>query len=868
MSQEVPQQIQRKMAAMELGDDSRNVKDLVSPSESTAGQARSFFDGPDNNRGPRPPPKSNTASSFSSVASSVSINTVSSASTVIDYPKDYPKDFISDTPVGIAPSFSHFPPLKNRPTYVPPSSEETEALLEQTRLQVLRSNDPEMQLAWAQDALIWVEIAQLHASRIAEQNKPRPQTPQIEHQLKADAISIVQFLADQFHPKADFIRGMWLEFGKFGIRMDKKEAFRAYARAASKGYARAEYRMGMQFENSNEYSKAIQHYNQGATQGDSASNYRLGMMTLLGQHGQKQDFAKGVHLVRQSAQKADENAPQGAYVYGMLLARELNGLSIPELFLPVDTSAARQNIEKAAYLGFSKAQVRMGAAYEHAQLGCEFHPELSLHYNALAARQSEPEAEMAISKWFLCGHPGIFDKNEELAFVYAQRAARDGYPAAEFAMGYLSEIGLGTPQDLKEAQRWYNIAASHGNKDAEARVDGIKRSKTLSRKDHEDVAVNRIRSQRGDRRQDESIPESNEDRPPLPSNTESEKDKPDHRYSVASQISVSSAYSQDQPQAQPPNQPPPRPVSTAPYPVHENEMAGPPRPPSVFINPHLKSHSVGPGPPQYPPDPRQGLTPDYPNRPRKDSAPGFINPNLRANTANPVGPGRPGPGYPPSSGGYRPAPGGGPNQRPPYAGGEDRRQSAPYQPSYQSQQVPPQGGRSRIGSTPEIRPQPGRDASPQRIDVGYSAPLEPPASQRTKLTKPQPPGRDGPSPASSVHSASSLPPPKKPDLHKAPSAEFRAPGQYRPQKGSNPSDETYQPVSGPAVPNKLPAPSAPHAKPPGPVPTPPLSTQGPSKPPASTGAGTGPKTFEEIGIPHAKKEDDCVSKITYVCLLC
>jgi hypothetical protein len=38
------------------------------------------------------------------------------------------------------------------------------------------------------------------------------------------------------------------------------------------------------------------------------------MMTLLGQHGQKQDYAKGVHLIRLAAQNADENAPQGAYV--------------------------------------------------------------------------------------------------------------------------------------------------------------------------------------------------------------------------------------------------------------------------------------------------------------------------------------------------------------------------------------------------------------------------------------------------------------------------------------------------------------------------------------------------------------------------
>jgi hypothetical protein len=38
------------------------------------------------------------------------------------------------------------------------------------------------------------------------------------------------------------------------------------------------------------------------------------MMTLLGQHGQKQDYELGSRLIRLAAETADENAPQGAYV--------------------------------------------------------------------------------------------------------------------------------------------------------------------------------------------------------------------------------------------------------------------------------------------------------------------------------------------------------------------------------------------------------------------------------------------------------------------------------------------------------------------------------------------------------------------------
>jgi hypothetical protein len=182
------------------------------------------------------------------------------------------------------PNFSPFPVLRNPPPNVPPTDEQKEANLEKGRLAVLSSNDPEMQLAWAQDALSYVEIAMQNELRMSLIQPPRPQTPQVEHQLRMDAINIVSFLAEQHHPRAGFIKGMWLEFGKFGFRVDKKEAFRCYARAAEKGYARAEYRMGMQFESSNEPAKAIRHYEKGVAMRDSASYYvrRFSLRPLSG----------------------------------------------------------------------------------------------------------------------------------------------------------------------------------------------------------------------------------------------------------------------------------------------------------------------------------------------------------------------------------------------------------------------------------------------------------------------------------------------------------------------------------------------------------------------------------------------------------
>lgn len=484
------------------------------------------------------------------------------------------------------PNFSPFPVLKDVPPNVPPTDDQRETTLEAAREAVLASNDPETQLTWAQDALAYVEIAMLNEQRVSATQPARPQTPRVEHMLKEDAMKIVTFLADQHHPKAEFLRGVWLEFGKFGYRIDKREAFHCYSRALEKGYVRAYYRIGMQFEQSNEPLKAISYYQKGVGAGDSAACYRLGMMALLGQHGQPQDFQRGLNLIFASAETADENAPQGAYVFGMLQARELAQVSIPERFLSLDIASARINIEKAAYLGFPKAQVKMGAAYELCEMGCEFSPALSLHYNALAARQGEADAEMAISKWFLCGYEGVFEKNEEMAFKYAQRAAVSGLGTAMFALGYFYEVGIYVNMNLKEAREWYSKAAANGNKDAAGRIESISRSKTISRKEHESIAISKIRKQYGSHRVDMN------DAPPVPSlpPTSPTIDMPNPSRLSLHPTGYSKPYTSN------------RPPATAPYPVSNQPLLASQvstfsnpehRPTSAFgINPNLRPNSA------------------------------------------------------------------------------------------------------------------------------------------------------------------------------------------------------------------------------------------------------------------------------------
>lgn len=435
-------------------------------------------------------------------------------------------------------------------------------------------------------------------------------------------------------------------------------------------------------------------------------------------------------------------------VYGMLLARELPQVSVPDSFLPLDFNAARVNIEKAAYHGFAKAQVKMGAAYELCQLGCDFSPALSLHYNALAARQGEPEAEMAISKWFLCGHEGVFEKNDELAFKYAQRAAQNGFPTAEFALGYFYEVGIYVPVDIKEARGWYAKAASNGNKDATNRIDSISRSKTLSKKDHERVAIARIKSrygshQRGSQGRGNSLA-------PAPENIE----MPD-----PSRISLSDNNGQ----STVPYPDGPAPSSRARPGFPSNYPAADPRPSSAFgINPNIRSNAPSYGPPP------------------------------QAYRAASYGPGpmgyRPGPGTPSSAGPTSPA-------------------SMP---------------------APSMTP---------RLDIGYSAPLDPSGTDPRR--------RNGPPDRRPARTPVSPLPPGGRINSNSPRNSPRPP----PSPSFPPRVESRESPSSTPKPSAPPSTSSSNQKPGG----------GPTKPSSQGLPGKGPKTFEEMGVPTVKNDSDCVS---------
>ncbi|KAK0610519.1 hypothetical protein B0T17DRAFT_593661 [Bombardia bombarda] len=793
------------------------------------------------------------------------------------------------------PSFSPFPSVQGE--NIPPNNEEREQTLWKARAMVLHSNDVAMQVAWARDTLIWVEIAaEAHARDWKREGKgrERPATPKTEHDLRVDAVSIIDHLAQQNHPDACFMKGKWFEFGKFGYREDKREAYSLFRKAAENGCGRAEYRMGMLYENSNDVANAIKHYNLGVRLGDTASNYRLGMMHLMGQHGHQKDILQGLDMIHMAANTADEDAPQGAYVYGMLISRELPDVNIPEENLSFDIRVARQYIEKAAFLGFSKAQLKMGQAYELSQLGCDFNPAYSLHYYGLAARQGQPEAALGVSRWFLFGFESYFPKNEQLAFKYAQDAANAGLVTGEFAMGYYYEIGIHVPKDIREARKWYELAAEHGNKDAKGRLESLNHSKTLTKQDHETTTLTRIKSQHGSQRgkRPDRFSRPADVLPPLSESGRSTPDNPPPPPDKSPRGRPLPTIHDDHSVAPYPEEDRPsplnltlRPKSTAPYP--DDDVMGHNKPPlSPHYNPGIRpSSAVGPHADR--PGSAFGIRPISPNyNPQQNTGPqGRLQPN------QPQG----GNWAPQVPSGYRqPSPG-------PARQQDHYRQdsgSGHWQPQHNlpSQQQPQRMGAASAG--------PGAGVLP----AGMNPPIGDPTrtrlqKQNPNYNKPQPaPQQNLGPPGGYPQSAHNLPPtpPAPARSQDETMVNGQMPVRRLPAAGSTASLPGTRMSSGPTgggaplksrpgLAESLAGPGGRNSAPPGgagapggglpgrpgpgphpsssPAPSVASTTKlpghgGPKKPtdhPDGKTIGQGPATFEEMGIPQGKNDSDCVS---------
>jgi hypothetical protein len=378
---------------------------------------------------------------------------------------------------------------------------------------------------------------------------------------------------------------------------------------------------------------------------------------------------------------------------------------------------------------------------------------------------------------------------------------------AEFAMGYFYEIGMYVSTDLREAQSWYQKASEHGNKDALGRIESISRNKTLSKNDHEKVAISRIKSQYGSQRG--GRPERfKERRAPMPVMAEDRIDMPDPRARVESRSGHLISQGSSPPVV--------RPISTAPYPEEDVAPGGHGSTPlSPYYNPNLQPSSrAGPQADRSSsafgirPLTHQSSMPSYPHNstPTEQARPSTSMGNIAVLNGR----------------GNNPA-------------GRDRIASTGWEPQL---------------STGYRVPSPSRPPTLPQIDVGRPANFEQ-VTNRNRFQKPQ----------ANMNKSQPMPPPKIPNPGYG--SDPRYDSRPMDKSGRNPVPALQRPERLDSISQN---PSRASQRP-----TQPISSQDPdsraspatptvhsASTPTAPKPSKGPATFEEMGIPAGKSDGDCI----------
>lgn len=283
--------------------------------------------------------------------------------------------------------------------------------------------------------------------------------------------------------------------GGLGLLLDRGKAFNYWFLGSKQSHPYCSFRVAKAYESGvgtkRDNSKALQFYRKASALGDSNAMHRLGIILLYGRLGCSRNDRDAVSWLKRaiSAVNCQHLSTQIGQIYGsddVTDAAQAESLYELACLYEKGTSSAVirdehyafQLYQQAATYGHARAQHRLGVAYESgAELGLvEANASLSVHFYRLAAEMGGcSESQFALSGWYLTGIPDELAQSEQEAYAWARRAADQSLPTAEYAIGYFSEIGIGTKPDIDEAIRWYTRAMHHGCNRAKRRLKDLKR---------------------------------------------------------------------------------------------------------------------------------------------------------------------------------------------------------------------------------------------------------------------------------------------------------------------------------------------------------------------------------------------------------
>ncbi|CAH7687356.1 hypothetical protein PPACK8108_LOCUS22134, partial [Phakopsora pachyrhizi] len=352
--------------------------------------------------------------------------------------------------------------------------------LELYRANAKKTNDPEVMFEFA--CFLMDVVKELSGEEEEERDKDREKMD-----LTHEAISLLQKLANRGHVQSQYLladcytKAIGTQPGSDlnalnvegmaytkASKQDYDRAFPLFVLAAKHGHVEAMYRAGQCCEHGwgtrRERDKALQFYRKAAIAQYPLAMFRLGLADLNGDLGQPRRPKDGVKWLKRAAEAADESNPKPLHELALLHEKGI------EHVVFVDYDYAIELLARAAELGYAPSAYKLGECYEYGRMGCPQDAALSIHYYNIAAQQNHKEACFALTAWYLVGSAGVLPQSDTEAYLWAKKAAEAGLPKAEYAVGYFTEVGIGTQRNDKEAIVWFKRAAEHGDKRARDRI--------------------------------------------------------------------------------------------------------------------------------------------------------------------------------------------------------------------------------------------------------------------------------------------------------------------------------------------------------------------------------------------------------------
>jgi len=344
----------------------------------------------------------------------------------------------------------------------------TKEYIDQYRQRIKADPDPEAHFLYAKyliDA----------AKNIRTSHPDQRSAKKYSEVLIGESIKVIRRLATQgdAYDEAQFFLANCYGTGALGLQVDHERAYHLYLQAAKQNHAAASYRVAVCNEigagTKKEPSRAAAFYRKAASLGDTPGMYKLAMVLLYGYLGEPKNPREAINWLKRAAEQADEENPHALHELALLYENQSGA------YVPYDPVYAKSLLTQAAQLGYTPSQYKLGQCYEYGSLTCPVDPRRSIAWYTKAAEKGDPEAELALSGWYLTGSEGVLKQSDSEAYLWARRAANKGLSKAEYAVGYYAEVGIGIKQDIEFAKRWYMRAAAQGNKRAMNRLTEMKR---------------------------------------------------------------------------------------------------------------------------------------------------------------------------------------------------------------------------------------------------------------------------------------------------------------------------------------------------------------------------------------------------------